>query len=176
MPPVTSLAPAFVEYVPEQLEDGRLYIAIGLRTMVHRCACGCAREVVTPIGPLGWRFTYDGASVWVQPSIGNWSLPCRSHYWIEENGIRWARSWSRAEVESGRAHDRALRAAARLGRSPVATAPVSGWPQSLLRRFAGGLRWAAGKIARRRYASSSEPSHTTRSVRDMIEPRPHRED
>ena len=136
MPALASLAPTFVDQVPDQLEEGRLYIAIGLRTMVHRCACGCGREVVTPIGPMRWRFTYDGAAVSVRPSIGNWSLPCRSHYWIDANEVRWAPAWSDEEVLRSRARDRALR----IGRHAAAPAPAHPLPvrrqQSLLRRIA----------------------------------------
>jgi hypothetical protein len=48
--------------------------------------------------------TFDGESVWLRPSIGNWSFPCRSHYWIVRAGqVRWARTWSEEEVRSARA-------------------------------------------------------------------------
>lgn len=80
----------FVENIPEVLEQGVLYVSLRYRTMVHRCACGCGEEVVTPIGPAAWTMTYDGGGVSITPSIGNWSLPCRSHYWIERNRVLWA--------------------------------------------------------------------------------------
>lgn len=35
------------------------------------------------------RLTFDGESVWMDPSVGNWSLPCRSYYWIRGNHIQW---------------------------------------------------------------------------------------
>jgi hypothetical protein len=38
----------FVEYIPEQLEERTIYISIRFATAVHRCCCGCGREVVTP--------------------------------------------------------------------------------------------------------------------------------
>lgn len=80
----------FVENIPEVLEQGVLYVSIPYRTIVHRCACGCGEEVVTPIGPAAWKMTYDGGGVTIAPSIGNRSLPCRSHYWIERSQILWA--------------------------------------------------------------------------------------
>jgi hypothetical protein len=52
--------------------------------------CGSGREVVTPLGPTDWKITIDRDAVSVYPSIGNWSLECRSHYWIERSRIRWA--------------------------------------------------------------------------------------
>jgi len=92
----------FVENIPEVLEQGVLYVSIPYRTMVHRCACGCGEEVVTPIGPSAWKMTYDGGGVSIAPSIGNWSLPCRSHYWIKRSQILWApRSRSERSPASG---------------------------------------------------------------------------
>ena len=88
----------FVDHIPEQLDDGVLYVSIRFGTVVHRCACGCGEEVVTPLGPVEWRLTYDGRTVSLEPSIGNWSFPCRSHYWIDGGMVRWARGFSEAEV------------------------------------------------------------------------------
>ena len=53
---------------------------------------------MTPLGPAEWKLTYDGRTVSLAPSIGNWSFPCRSHYWINEGNVRWARGFSEAEV------------------------------------------------------------------------------
>ena len=88
----------FVEYIPDQLDEGVLYVSIPFGTVVHRCACGCGEEVVTPLGPAEWRVTYDGRTVSLAPSVGNWSFACRSHYWIEEGRVRWARGFSADEV------------------------------------------------------------------------------
>ena len=104
-----SLEPKFVEAVPKDREDGVLYISITYGTMVHNCACGCGGKVTTPIGPARWRFTYDGDSVSVCPSIGNWSYPCRSHYWIGHNRIKWASSWSEERIAAGRVRGRSER-------------------------------------------------------------------
>ena len=101
-----SLEHRFVSAIPEVLEDGVLYVSIAYATSVHRCCCGCGREVVTPFSPTDWAMVYDGASVSLKPSIGNWSFPCQSHYWIERDRIRWAERWSPDQIESGRRRDR----------------------------------------------------------------------
>ena len=88
----------FVEHIPEQLDDGVLYVSIRFGTVVHKCACGCGQEVVTPLGPAEWQITYDGRTISMEPSIGNWNFPCRSHYWIEGGNVRWARKFSGDEV------------------------------------------------------------------------------
>jgi hypothetical protein len=96
----------FVEYIPDELEDGVIYVSMDYATAAHRCACGCGSEVITPFSPTDWRLTFDGETVSLKPSIGNWSFPCQSHYWIERGRIRWAPKWSREKIEAGRARDR----------------------------------------------------------------------
>lgn len=88
----------FVEYIPEQLDYRVLYVSMRFGTVVHRCACGCGEEVVTPLGPAEWKLAYDGRRISLAPSVGNWSFRCRSHYWIDEGRVRWARSFSEDEV------------------------------------------------------------------------------
>lgn len=96
----------FVEIIPEVLEDRVLYVSIRFATVLHKCCCGCETEVVTPLGPTDWRLTFDGRTVSLDPSIGNWSLPCQSHYWVKRNRVEWAPRWSREQVERGRKRDR----------------------------------------------------------------------
>lgn len=100
----------FVDYIPNQLNDSVLYVSIRFGTVVHRCACGCGEEVVTPLGPAEWKLTYDGRTISLEPSIGNWSFPCRSHYWIDEGSVRWARGFSEDEVALVRQDARRRRA------------------------------------------------------------------
>lgn len=102
----TALTHEFVEYIPEVLQPGVLYIAIRFATAVHRCACGCGSEVVTPLSPRDWKLIFDGETVSLDPSIGNWSFRCESHYWIRRNKVVWARRWSKREIESARDGER----------------------------------------------------------------------
>lgn len=98
-----------VEHIPEELEDGIIYISMPFATAAHRCACGCGQEVVTPFTPTDWEMTFDGETVSLSPSIGNWNFACQSHYWIERGRVRWARRWSREEIDRGRARDRKMK-------------------------------------------------------------------
>jgi hypothetical protein len=95
----------FVQFVPDLLEEGVIYVSVEYATAVHKCCCGCGKEVVTPLAPTDWQLTFDGQSISLYPSIGNWSFPCRSHYWIERNRVRSAPQWSKREIASGRAAD-----------------------------------------------------------------------
>lgn len=96
------LEPEFVEFIPEVLEDGKLYISRTYATAVHRCCCGCGHKVVTPLSPTGWRLTVEGALGSLHPSIGNCGFPCQSHYWIRRNAVRWPYPMTPEEIDAGR--------------------------------------------------------------------------
>jgi hypothetical protein len=96
----------FVEYIPSDLKDGTIYVSVAFATVAHKCCCGCGNEVITPLSPTDWELIFDGQSVSLDPSIGNWNFPCRSHYWIKRNRVNWAPRWSQREIEAGRARDR----------------------------------------------------------------------
>lgn len=95
----------FVEFIPEVLEDFVLYISIEYCTAVHKCVCGCGNEVITPISPTDWKLTFDGKTVSLNPSVGNWNFECKSHYWITNNEVHFARRWKDWEIELGRFYD-----------------------------------------------------------------------
>ena len=96
---------SFVDIMPDKLDEGTLYVCMQYATSAHNCFCACGREVVTPIHPTKWKLTFDGISVSLFPSIGNWSLGCKSHYWLQDGRIMWAESWSDEEIQAVRARD-----------------------------------------------------------------------
>lgn len=96
----------FVEYIPSVLMPDKIYVSIPFATAAHKCCCGCGNEVVTPLSRTDWRLIFDGQSISLDPSIGNWSFDCKSHYWIRRNSIQWAPKWSSNEIKNGRAYDR----------------------------------------------------------------------
>jgi hypothetical protein len=106
---VDRFSPVFVEFIPAQPATGDLYISIPYATSTHLCACGCGERVVTPLTPTDWKLIFDGETVSLSPSIGNWSFSCQSHYWIRGNRVAWAPKWSRHQIELNRANDRHLK-------------------------------------------------------------------
>ncbi len=90
MTKIGKVVPEFVEFAPPELTEGVLYISMAYASAVHKCCCGCGEKVVTPFTPRDWKLTFDGDSVSLYPSIGNWSFKCRSHYWIENSTVKWA--------------------------------------------------------------------------------------
>jgi hypothetical protein len=86
-----TIEPRFVTNVPRSLEPGVLYVSMEFGTTVHACCCGCGEQVVTPLAPNDWSLLYDGQTVSLWPSIGNWNMHCRSHYVIQRNEVVWLR-------------------------------------------------------------------------------------
>jgi hypothetical protein len=84
---IDKVRPEFVEYIPDQLDDGVLYVSERFRVCSHKCCCGCGEEVVTPLSSAEWRLTREGDVISLWPSVGNWDYPCRSHYWIRRNRV-----------------------------------------------------------------------------------------
>lgn len=107
----TDLSHQFVEFIPERLEQGVLYISQRYGTAAHKCCCGCGEEVITPLNPTDWSLRIGGNVVTLHPSIGNWSFACRSHYWIRRNKVVWAGQMSQQQIERGRTIDRAAKQA-----------------------------------------------------------------
>jgi hypothetical protein len=99
----------FVEFIPNVVEDGVVYVSIPYATAVHRCCCGCGQEIVTPLSPTDWGLAFNGGSISLDPSVGSWGLPCTSHYWITWNQIVWAKPWTFARIEAAREKDRRLK-------------------------------------------------------------------
>lgn len=97
---LSTIRPEFVEFIPRVLDEGILYISERYQTASHKCACGCGEKVITPLSPADWRLSQDQTGlVTMQPSIGNWNFPCRSHYWIRKNRIQWAGPMSAGEID-----------------------------------------------------------------------------
>lgn len=77
----------FSKFIPEVLEDGILYVSLEFGTAVHLCACGCKEITVTPLNDKVWNLTMNGEKATLNPSIGNFQIPCKSHYFIRDGQI-----------------------------------------------------------------------------------------
>jgi hypothetical protein len=99
----------FVERIPRTLEPGVLYISMEYATAAHSCACGCGEEVMTPFTPTDWRMTFDGETVSLWPSVGNWQLACRSHYVVEKDNVIRAGDWTPQQIAAEQQRDKAAK-------------------------------------------------------------------
>lgn len=88
---VDKLDPVFVVNIPKDIEDGILYVSEKFKTCIHNCACGCKNKVVLPFGKheKHWEYKRINDLITIRPSVGNWSFPCKSHYYITNNNIDW---------------------------------------------------------------------------------------
>lgn len=102
---INYLRPEFVDYIPKNLEEGVLYISLRYSTAAHLCCCGCGYEVITPLNPAKWHLIEKQGVVSLRPSVGNWSFACKSHYWISENRVLWAKEISAEMISAVQARD-----------------------------------------------------------------------
>lgn len=98
----------FVDQVPPfcEMQEGVIYVSMEFSTAIHKCCCGCGHEVVTPFSPTDWQLLFDGKSISLNPSIGNWSFKCKSHYWIKHNKVIWDTKWSKNNIYLCRVYDK----------------------------------------------------------------------
>ena len=81
------IEPVYVEFIPEQREEKKVYISEKYKVSVHSCLCGCGKATVLPLDPVhGWNLIkHDSGKVSFTPSIGNYQFLCKSHYIITNN-------------------------------------------------------------------------------------------
>lgn len=84
----------FVDRAPMQdmMEEGVLYVLPHYGCALHKCMCGCGELISTPLDKKhGWSWTFDGQNVSLDPSIGNFSYPCKSHYFLKNGKVEWCK-------------------------------------------------------------------------------------
>lgn len=91
-----------VHYMPKILESGILYVSEEFGSAAHLCPCGCGSKVRTPLGPTDWTLNEIDNRPTLYPSIGNWQLPCQSHYLIRDGQIIWCTKWMPEQIAAGR--------------------------------------------------------------------------
>ena len=109
MQKLTQIKLARVYYVPKTLEPGVLYVSEEFGAACTFAACGCGSKVSTPLRPTEWTLEETPAGPNLTPSVGNWQLSCRSHYWIREGRIHWSVAWTPEQIVGGRHHEEVKR-------------------------------------------------------------------
>jgi hypothetical protein len=94
-----------VRTIPPHLKEGYLYVSRKYQTSCHLCPCGCGYKVVTPLGKGFWRIKIKFFRATLYPSIGNWTQPCKSHYWIQNNKVIWAAPLTETDIDKSREQD-----------------------------------------------------------------------
>ena len=90
---MTKLIPVFTEIITDNLKPENLYISEKYKVAIHLCACGCGNKTVMPFdseyNEYGWKLTNNNGLISFNPSVGNFQYPCKSHYFIVDNEIKW---------------------------------------------------------------------------------------
>lgn len=79
----------FVGKMPDELQEGVLYIAPHFNCALHKCMCGCRETVCTPLDENQWKWIFDGYNASLSPSIGNFQQSCKSHYFMRKGKVIW---------------------------------------------------------------------------------------
>lgn len=136
----THLQAEYVNFIPERLGAGKLYVSRRYSTASHLCCCGCGLKVVTPLKRGFWQLTEHNKAVTLYPSIGNWSFPCQSHYWIIGGRVEWAEALSPERIASAKKRDR----------QDAESKVLTGWRFQDIRRHASEI-WSNVKYKLQRW-------------------------
>ena len=90
-----------IKFLPKELDEGILYVSKKFGVAGHLCPCGCGNKVITPLDSFEWKLKVKKGKPSLFPSIGNWQLDCKSHYWIINGQIEWSEQWSEKEIVEG---------------------------------------------------------------------------
>jgi len=90
-----------VYYLPIDFKPNTLYFSKEFEVAGHLCACGCENKIITPINPVEWALEITRYGPTLYPSIGNWQLPCKSHYWISKGKVEWSYKMTEDEIFAG---------------------------------------------------------------------------
>ncbi len=103
---INEITPQVVELAPKELRPGILYVSYKYKLALHLCCCGCGEKVVTPLTPAEWQLRLTNGVATLHPSIGNWSMKCKSHYFIRNNKVIWAGEISNRQIAAVHRRDK----------------------------------------------------------------------
>lgn len=92
----------FVDVVPDEIEEGVLYVSVKYKSVSHLCMCGCGEKVAFRLAPERFGIKFDGKAVSLSPSVGNSNFACRSHYWLEHGEVVWLPPLNDRQIERAR--------------------------------------------------------------------------
>lgn len=130
---MSTIRPVFVESIPDTLEPGVLYISERFRVTQHLCACGCGSVVNASLSPARWSLQVADGAVTMTPSFGNFSFDCKSHYWIRNNRIIPAATYTEEEIQEAREMDAAA-SRAQFEKPPARASGWKAWMKRIWRR------------------------------------------
>lgn len=86
---ITKIQIKNVGIIPNDLEEWVLYLSERYWLSKHKCFCWCGSDVVLTLDRWSHYIHFMDWTLTVSPSIGSFSIPCNSHYFIKNNTIEW---------------------------------------------------------------------------------------
>ena len=86
-----------VDRIPKQMEEGVVYHTEEFELAGLLCACGCGHRI-TLIVPDSHRVWDEDGYATIQPSVGVFDAPCKSHYVIRAGNVQWLPAFSGAQA------------------------------------------------------------------------------
>jgi len=86
-----------VDRIPMQMEEGVVYHTEEFELAGLLCACGCGHRI-TLIVPDSHEVWDDGGYATIQPSLGVFDAPCKSHYVIRAGKVQWLPAFSGSQA------------------------------------------------------------------------------
>lgn len=71
------------EFIPHELEFGKMYYSKEYSVANHLCLCGCGVQAPIPIQQGEWSISNENGKLTVKPSLQQ-LFECRSHYIITD--------------------------------------------------------------------------------------------
>lgn len=88
-----------VNRIPKQMEESIVYHTEEFELAGLLCACGCEHRI-TLIVPESHRVWDEGGYATIQPSVGVFDAPCKSHYVIRAGNVQWLPAFSGAQAST----------------------------------------------------------------------------
>ena len=86
-----------VDRIPTQMEEGVVYHTEEFELAGLLCACGCGHRI-TLIVPDSHRVWDEGGYATIQPSVGVFDAPCKSHVIIRAGKVQWLPAFSGSQA------------------------------------------------------------------------------
>ena len=86
-----------VERIPNVMEEGTVYHTEEFEIAGLLCACGCGHRI-TLIVPDSHKVWDDGGYATIEPSVGVFDAPCRSHFVIRAGKVQWLPAFSGSQA------------------------------------------------------------------------------
>lgn len=86
-----------VDRIPTQVRESVVYHTQEFELAGMLCACGCGHRI-TLLVPDSHQVWDEGGYATIQPSVGVFDAPCKSHYVISAGDVQWLPTFTGAQA------------------------------------------------------------------------------